>query len=381
MEIKNLKKVAQRIKKAIKTKENIIIYSDADLDGTASLIILEETIKNLGGEVAVRYFPDREKDGYGLNEKALKNFRKYVPALLILLDCGIGNFKEVEMAQKMGFETVIIEHHEILEKLPPASIIVDPKQKGDNYPFKYLATCGLVFKLAEILLGKNMTDNLRKSFLELVALGTLADMMPQREDNQNFIEEGLLSLSSTFRPGLRVFFKLFDPQKFFSRELAQKIISILQITDTKKHLTESYLILSTPSEKQAEKMAQQLFKKSLQRHQLIQQLSWEISQEITDKSSPIIFAGGKEIPLSLTGAIAGRLRHKFKKPTFIYNSNQKISRGSVRTPEGINGVKAMEACSQFLEVYGGHPQASGFTCKNENLEKFKQCLQEYFKKL
>ncbi|RLC34509.1 MAG: single-stranded-DNA-specific exonuclease RecJ, partial [Candidatus Nealsonbacteria bacterium] len=86
-------------------------------------------------------------------------------------------------------------------------------------------------------------------------------------------------------------------------------------------------------------------------------------------------------PLPLTGAIAGKLRHKFKKPTFIYNSNQKISRGSVRTPEGINGVKAMEACSQFLEVYGGHPQASGFTCKNENLEKFKQCLQEYFKKL
>jgi single-stranded-DNA-specific exonuclease len=381
MEIKNLKKVAQRIKKAIKSEENIILYSDADLDGTASLIILEETIKNLGGKVSQRYFPDREIEGYGLQEKALKTFKKYAPGLLILLDCGIGNFREVEIAQNMGFETIIIDHHEILGKLPPASIIVDPKQKGDNYPFKFLAACGLTFKLAQILLGNKISKNVKQSFLELVALGTLADMMPQVEDNKVFVEEGLMSLPYTFRPGLRIFFKFFNPNELSLKEFAQKIISVLQITDSKNHLTESYLVLSNPSEKKAEELVENLLKKSLQRQELIRQLSLEIEEKAIKNSSPLIFEGGKDVPLSLTGAVASRICKKFKKPTFIYNSNQKLTRGSVRTPEGINGVKALESCSQFLEVYGGHPQASGWTCKNENLEKLKQCLQDYFKKL
>jgi single-stranded-DNA-specific exonuclease len=378
MQIKNLKKAAQRIEKAIKDKENIILYSDADLDGTTSLIILEETIKNLGGKISLLYFPDRGIEGYGLNEAALKLLKKYAPGLLILLDCGISNFKEIEEAKKMGLETIIIDHHEILEKLPPASIIVDPKQKGDRYPFKFLAACGLIFKLAELLLGKKISKNLKQSFLELVALGTLADMMPQEKDNQIFIEQGLRSLPYTFRPGLRSFFKFFNPQELSLRELASKIISVLQITDSKNHLTESYLVLSTPNEKRAQKLVEVLLEKSAQRREVIRQLSLEIEEKLTGDSLPIIFEGGEDFPLSLTGAIASRICNKFKKPTFIYSSNGKISRCSVRVPKGINSVEVLEYCAKFLEVYGGHPQASGFTCKLENLEKLKQCLVSYF---
>ena len=129
-EIKNLKKAADRIKKAIKSKEKIILYGDADLDGTSSVVILEETIKNLGGKVTTAYFPDREKEGYGLNEKALDYLKPIAPALIITVDCGIGNFKEVKIAKKIGFEVIVIDHHEPLDSLPEASIVVDPKQKG-----------------------------------------------------------------------------------------------------------------------------------------------------------------------------------------------------------------------------------------------------------
>ena len=195
IEIKNLKKVAQRILKAIKNKEKIVLYGDADLDGVAAVIVLADTIKNLGGKITAIYFPDRELEGYGITEKGLNYLKKLSKkALLISLDCGIGNFKEVVMAKKLGLEVIIIDHHQILDELPEASIIVDPKQKGDKYPFKELAAAGVVFKLSELLLKNIMTENLRKNFLELTALATIADMMPREEENKVFIEEGLKSL-------------------------------------------------------------------------------------------------------------------------------------------------------------------------------------------
>ena len=205
MEIKNLDKVAERIKRAIRKREKIVLFGDADPDGISSVIILKESTKNLGGEVSTIYFPNREIEGYGLNEDALKFLQKEAPALLFLLDCGIGNFNEIEKAKEMNFEVIVIDHHEILGKLPKASIIVDPKQEGDNYPFKALATAGILYKLSEILLAKSASQALRESFLELVAIATLADMMPKEEDNKIFIEKGLRALENTFRPGLRVF--------------------------------------------------------------------------------------------------------------------------------------------------------------------------------
>ncbi|MCD6500936.1 DHH family phosphoesterase [bacterium] len=378
MEIKNLKKVAKRILSAIKSKERIILYSDADLDGTVSLLILEETIKNLGGRISTIYFPDRNIEGYGLTQESLKVFQNQAPGLLILTDCGIGNFQEIEMARKIGFEVIVIDHHEILNHLPSASIIVDPKQKGDKYPFKFMPACGLCFKLAEILLGKKMSEGLRQNFLELVALATIADMMPQIADNKIFIEQGLKTLPFSFRPGLRVFFKTFSLRKFSLREIIQKIISTLQITDTKNNLTESYILLTARNDREASKLLEILLKKSAKRQKLTRALTDEIIEKVQQGSSPIIFEGGTDFPLSLTGSVASRVCNKFKKPTFIYNTNEERTRGSVRTPQGIDSVQALTHCHSLLEIYGGHPQASGFTCKVENLEKLKQCLIKYF---
>ena len=125
-EIKNIKKVSERITKAIKDRERIILYGDADMDGIGATIALEEAIKTLGGKITAIYFPDREIEGYGLNEDALNFLKKHAPALLILLDCGISNFNEIKIAKKMGFEVMIVDHHKTLHKLPQASIIVNP---------------------------------------------------------------------------------------------------------------------------------------------------------------------------------------------------------------------------------------------------------------
>lgn len=383
MVIKNLKKAAQRIKKAVKNNENILLFSDADLDGVASLIILEEAIKNLGGKIKARYFPDLWKEGYGLNKKALIFFKKYSPALLILTDSGIGSFKGIEESKKMGLETIIIDHHEVIGKIPNAQIVVDPKQKTDKSSFKFLAACGIVYKLVEELLGVSFSENIKKNFLELVALGTIADKMPQIEDNKVFIEKGLDSLPFSFRPAFNVFFKKFPLKDYLLEEVIQKLISILQISELKKHLTESYLFLcfcNEKNEKKAEELLKILLKKTSQRYELIKSLTVYIEEKVSINNPSFIFEGGEEVPFVLTGAIAGRICNRTQKPCFIIATQKELTKGSVRVPKGVDSIKALNACSELLEMYGGHIQASGFAIKTKKVPALKKCLTNHFEK-
>lgn len=381
-EIKNLKKAAARIKKAVKKKEKIILYGDADMDGVSSVIILKESLMNLGAdlnEISV-YFPDRETEGYGINKKALGCLKKRAPALFIAMDCGIGNFQEVKLATKMGFEMMIIDHHQVLEKLPQASIIVNPKQKGDRYPFKEFAAAGVVFRLAERLLGRKMLPALRKSFLELAALATLADMMPQKEDNLEFLSTGLPSLKESFRPGLKAFYLWQTSDD--ARALAQKIISACHAGENKRHLNEAYLLLTLTSEREAESLAKELIEKSYARQDRIRVIAEEAEERISQKTQdPVIFEGDRGWPILMAGPAASKICRVCGKPVFLYSRRQKDSQGAVRTPSGVDGVKAMMHCAELLETFGGHPRAAGFRIKNKNLEKFKKCLEQYFKGL
>ena len=378
-EIKNLKKVADRITAAIKNKEKIILYGDADLDGIASVIILADSIKNMGGDVAAVYFPSRENEGYGITKTALSSLKGLSPALFLTLDCGISNFEEVNLARNSGFEVIIIDHHEVLDKLPNASIIVDPKQEGDKYPFKGLATAGIVFRLSRLLLRAQFSESLKKIFLELVALATIADMMPQESENKEMIEEGLSVLKNTWRPGLRAFFEteeIKDSKTF--KETCQKIISALNTIEVKDHFPETYLLLTTNSLKEAKLKAENLLFRREEKQWEIREITEEAETRISKKiKEPIIFEGNSTWSLALLGASASRICRQYQKPTFLFKKQEKESRGAVRVPTGINGVEMMKKCSKYLVGYGGHAQAAGFNIKNENLEKFKECLLKF----
>jgi len=382
-EIKNLRKVAERIKKAVKRKEKIILYGDADLDGVASVIILKEAIKNLSGPtrsgylISAVYFPDREVEGYGISEKGLNYLKKIAPALLIALDCGIGNFKEVKIANKFGFEVIIIDHHEVLDELPKASLIVDPKQRGDKYPFKELANAGLSFKLSELLLKGNLTENLRKNFLELVAIATIADMMPREDENKIFIEEGLKSIENSWRPGIRTLFeeKTFNSYLNLNQKIS-KIISILNIRDVENNFPASFRLLTSPDLEESKKIISRLIEKREIRKQKIIEIIQEIEERIQKGSNPIIFEGDSSWDFTLISSVASIICQRYQKPTFIYKILKDESQGTVRVPAGINSVALMKKCSKYPITYGGHPLASGFRIKNENLEKFKNCLIE-----
>ena len=381
MEIKNLKKAGQRILRAIKNKEKIIIYGDADFDGTAAVVILKEAIEKLKGDISAIYFVDREEEGYGLNKKALNFLKPLAPALLICLDLGITNFKETKIAKKLGFEVIIIDHHKIIDRLPEASIIVDPKQRGDKYPFKEFATVGLVYELVKIIFGKDLTKDLNNSFLELVALATIADMMPQERENKQYIEQGLTVFKKTKRLGLEFLLKTKDFEDLTENEKIQKIVSTLNMSEIKNHLTEAYLLFICQNKKEVRELIDRLLERSLQRHGQIREITEEIKERIKEDSSLIVFEGDLGWPNLLVGSVASRICHKFKKPTFVYKKGESESIGSVRMPKGMDAVKAMQSCQKLLITFGGHPPAAGFRIKNQNLEKFKNCLIKYFETL
>lgn len=396
--IKNLNKVAERIKKAIKNKEKIILYGDADLDGVASVIILKESIKNLNGEVSSVYFPDREVEGYGISETGLNYLKKFSPGLLIAVDCGIGNFKEVKLAKKFGFEVIVIDHHEILDKLPEAKIIVDPKQKGDKYHFKELATVGIIYKLSEFLFKDKMTENLRRNFLELTAIATLADMMPLKYDNEFFVKEGFKSLENSWRPAIQALLKTIELNHWLSpakrgeegdeagpqrplnlSQKVSKIISLLNVRDiAPQHAPggtpASFKLLTISSLEESKKLIEGLLEKSFQRKEIMEKILNMVEERISVKEEPIIFEGDENFEFTLISSIASQLCQKYQKPTFIFKKLEKESQGTVRTPAGIDSVALMKKCKKYPITYGGHPQASGFRIKNEKLEEFKGCL-------
>ena len=381
MKIKNLQKAAKRIKKAILQKERIVLYGDADLDGICAVLITDEAIKSLGGSVAAYYFPDREKEGYGVTPKALEYLKQYVPALLVTFDLGISNFEEIPMAKKLGFEVIVVDHHKVLDKLPKADIIVDPKQPGDTYPFKEFAACGLSLQLAKAILGKNLSDALYQSMVELAALGTIADMMVREQDNVQIIQDGLDAIPYSWRPGIRAFLEsdIFASDANLETKV-QQIIAILNVRDTKDRQPGAFRLLSCSSLPKAKKMIEVFVAKNKIRREQIERAADEVRMRIFHKKAdPVVFEGSEEFEFMLLGAVASIISQETNKPAFIYKKSRKELLGSVRAPSGYDTVNAMQACDRFLDVYGGHPQASGFRATPDKEEGLRICLADYFK--
>jgi len=380
--MKGLKEAAERILKAITQREKIILFGDADMDGVASVIILEETIKILkkqnGSEITV-YFPDREKEGYGINKSALNFLKDKAPALFISLDCGIGNVREVKFANKLGFEVIIVDHHEVLLELPCASVIVNPKQKDDNYPFKRLACASITYKLARLLFLQAAKEWRPEEFLVLAMLATLSDQVPLKDENKQLVKQGMLALNYTKRPGLRALMEIFSFENLGIEEIFHTLLHPLGSAGTENHLNEAYLFLTETSLKKTKERAEFLIEKSKEKRIEIKRIFEEVQSRVNDKEA-IIFEGDEGWPVALLGPVASRICQEFKKPTFIFRKYRTESQGSARIPHSLNlnVVKAMASCRQFLKIYGGHAPAAGFRVKNENLKNFKECLIEYF---
>ena len=385
---KGTKKIAKRIIQAAKNKERVIIFGDTDLDGIASTIILKELFEILNplyeeGEDIRVYFPDREEEGYGISQLAFDFFADAPPALFFTVDCGITNFKEIEKAKKLGFETIIIDHHQELGRLPKADLIVDPKQKGETYPFTDFAAAGLVYKVAEATLDQLKYPKIAKEkLIELAALATLSDQMPLKEDNRAIVDQGMNALLTTQRPGLLALIEIGEADVQIDNDVFQKIIAPLNSSRLRNHVAESYLLLVEKSAKRAKSLAQKLIRQTKEKKALILDSVEELRQKFDKEKTEelIIFEVNKYWPVPTLGVIASKLLHSYPKPIFLFKKKLKESAGSVRLPKEFDGVDALTSCKKLLITYGGHAPACGCRLKNENLPKLKKCLEKYFSK-
>jgi len=381
--VKNLNRLSRRIVQAISDKETIILYADSDLDGTCAVIIIKQAILNLGGKEPVIYFCDRKREEYGINQEALLVLRNKAPALLLAVDCGTADGEEIETAKKMGFEVAILDHHEVLDVLPKADIIVNSKMEAKNSFFYDLSAAGLALELAIALLQKKFVGETKQGMIELSALATLSDMVPEKGRNKEILAKGLPLLETSWRPAIKTFFISNVVRNCIStREIAQTIIRIINVTSKVGDLSELYLFLNVATLDEAKLFLEKFLKKSAERQVKIEELVKEVIKKINAERQPlsVIFLGHSLWPLAFLGSVCSRVCEYFKKPSFIFSETEKEGRGHYHAPPGIDGFQALKSCSGLLNKYGGHAPVGGFSFKTENKDKLKQCLINYFQK-
>ena len=381
-EIKDFDKLIRRLKKALKDKEKIILYGDSDMDGAVAVIILKIIIDNLGGRSPIIYFSDRKRTEQGINLESLESLKDKAPALIVSLDCGTSNVEEIEIAKKLGFEVVVVDHHDIFET-PKVKILVNPKQQSKESPFYYLAAAGLALKIAEKMLAKRFSGVIKEDILGLAALATLIDLVPEIGENKKILKEGLPMLENSWRPAIKVFFASEMTKRCIStREIIIKIGKITNITDKEDdYLNKIYVLLNSKSEEEAKLRLEELLEMASERQEKINFFIEELKAKIASNNdkTPIIFEDLNSCPFPILSVVASRVSVLFMKPTFIFTKEKKENWGSYRMPLDENGIEAVSSCAKLLRRYGGHPAVGGFYFDDKNKEKIKECLIKYFK--
>lgn len=388
--LKGMKEGVGLIEAAINKQKKIVVWGDYDVDGVCGSLILKSTLDILGAKSVTIYIPDRVKEGYGLNSEAIKNLSQGGTELIITVDCGISNFKEVKLAKKLGLEIIITDHHQVLKKLPEAKIIINPHQENDQYPFKYLAGAGVAYKLALALLNKFRISKLipvhpgwEKWLLDLVALATVADKMVLVGENRTLVKYGLIVLGKTQRVGLKELINQsgLTSQEIDSGDIAFILAPRLNAAGRMDHADMACELLATESSEEAKWLSQRLCQLNQERQNIVNKIIKEI--EGTLGNDKIIFTGGENWPGGILGIIAGKLCGKYYRPAIIFNQETDKSeiKGTSRSIVQFNMVEVLSQCAPLLLRFGGHPQAAGFSLQKENLNKFKECLFKQAKKL
>ncbi|MAF14177.1 MAG: single-stranded-DNA-specific exonuclease RecJ [Parcubacteria group bacterium] len=380
------KKAVERILKAIEGKENIVVYGDYDADGVTSTAVMVETLEALGSKAKV-YIPFRETEGYGLNMEAVKGLVKEKANLVITVDCGISNVEEAEFLQKEGVDIIITDHHQEPIELPKAFAILNPNVKAETYPFRSLAGCGVAFKLCQGLIKehqnykvKQVDEGFEKWLLDIVAIGTIADMQPILNENRVLVKYGLVVLQKTKRLGILKLIEFMSSKltSIDERVVGWQITPRLNAAGRLNHASAAYQLLITEDVAEAEKLANELNDTNKQRQQITEKIGLEVNEQIGEvKGQKILIAVGDGWPIGVVGLAAGRLSNKHHLPSLVISRYNGEIIGSGRSISEFNIIKALQQCDELLTRYGGHPQACGFTIKDEeSLIKFRTKLEE-----
>jgi single-stranded-DNA-specific exonuclease len=372
-----------RIIYAIEQHEPIVIYGDYDVDGVTATALLVQALEAFGAQVR-GYIPNRVDEGYGLNNEALSLFKEQGVELVITVDCGIRSPAEAAHARSIGLDLIISDHHQPAEILPFAFAVINPKQDGDGYPDKDLAGVGIAYKIAQALVEKlslssaHALDFNPAVLLDLVALGTVADLAPLVGENRMLVRKGLQCLRTTARQGL---FSLANVAELpIAKTTAVNIGFVLGPRLNAAGRLDSALaaldLLTTRDLKLAGELALKLDQQNRDRQRVTREIQAQADEmaRAIDPDANILFAVHPDFNVGVVGLAASRLSEMYYRPAIVGQQSEETTRCSCRSIPEFNITEALDKCAHLLVRHGGHAAAAGFTVKNENLPALQELL-------
>ncbi len=375
----DMEKAVVRIYEAVKNKEKITIHGDYDTDGVCATVLMADILKTMGADFNI-YIPHREKEGYGLNKKTVKYLIRKKTQLVITVDCAISNAEEIEMLKKNGIDVILTDHHHEPPKLPNAFAIINPQVKRCNYPFVKLAGVGVAFKLAQAIIARDknefFSEGYEKWLLDLVAIGTVTDVMPLLNENRVLVKYGLIVLNKTRRIGLQLLaekagiLSIIKEALINSENIGFALGPRINACGRMDHANEAYELLMTENYDQAINLVNKIETSNQQRQRLTDKIIEEVREQMKDIDKQyLILAEGKNWPVGIIGLPAGKFKDEFNRPVLIISKISKKIIGSGRSIDEFNLVEALDKLADYFEVYGGHAAAAGFTLKNKQKVK------------
>lgn len=370
----------ERIIKAIDNQEKVIIYGDYDVDGITSITVLKKFLKTCGLE-ADYYIPNRLSEGYGLNKAAIDYIKEKEYTLIITVDCGISGIEEIEYANSLGIETIVTDHHEPMEVLPPAVAIVDLKRKdNDTYPFKSLAGCGVVFKLTQALgmrLGIDEKEYLK--YLDIVCVGTISDIVPLVDENRVIAKLGLKLVEVTRNPGLKALLNASGYKVVNSNTISFGIAPRINACGRMGYEEEALKLFLTENLVQALEITERLNKYNRDRQEIEKNIYDEAIKmmEKEDSNAQSIVLGSNNWHHGVIGIVSSKITEMYFKPSILICFEGEDGKGSGRSIPGFDLHEALAETAKYLEKYGGHEMAVGLSLKKNNFNRFKEAFEKY----
>ena len=373
----DMSRAVARIQQALEQKEHITVYGDYDADGVTSSALLFRALRTLKAPASVLdyYIPHRLNDGCGLNIRAIDQLKARGTQLIITTDCASSDVEQVEYASSLGIDIIITDHHHPPIERPHAFAMINPWRPDCTYGERYLCGAGIAFKLTQALYRvykRSIEDEMQ--LLDLVAIGTVADIAPLLGENHTLVRLGIQRLNSTQKPGLQALIRNagLQPGRLRERDIAYGLAPRINAAGRMKDASIAFELLTTDSKDEASAYVAELEQLNRTRQQETEELMRNVREQAQQQpTKSVILVSGDNWHEGILGLVAGKLAEEINKPVLVLSTDHEtqLSRGSARSQKGFNIIEALRDFASRLERYGGHAQAAGFTIRNERIEE------------
>jgi single-stranded-DNA-specific exonuclease len=374
----DMNRAVERIQLALAQREHITVYGDYDADGVTSSALLTRALRTLKHPEAALDFhiPSRLLDGCGLNLKAIDLLKSRGTSLIITTDCGSSDVEQVAYAKTLGIDIIITDHHHPPEQQPDAFALINPWRPDCTYSERFLCGVGIAFKLTQALYRAYKRPVAEEhALLDLVAVGTIADVAPLQGENHTLVRLGLQKLNETQNPGLLALARKagLQPGKIRERDVAYVLAPRINAAGRMKDASIAFNLLTTDDPKEAAYYVEELEQLNLSRQRQTEELMNHVRIEAQLRpKDKVVLVSGDNWPEGIIGLVAGKLSEEINRPVLVLSRGPEFSRGSARSQQGLNIINALGDCADILVRYGGHAQAAGFTIANNHIEKLRE---------